>query len=47
LASEHDSVGFLKKKIHDGGDIRVGQKSIILTSKIQKYGFFKKLFHVL
>jgi hypothetical protein len=37
----------LLQKIQDGGDIRVGQKSLCFTSKIQKVRFFKKFFHVL
>jgi hypothetical protein len=36
-----------QQKIQDGGDIRVAQKSLFFTSKIQKVGFFKKIFHVL
>jgi hypothetical protein len=35
------------QKIQDSGDIRVGQKSLFFTSKIQQVRFFKKFFHVL
>jgi hypothetical protein len=35
------------QKNQDGGDIRVGQKSLFFTSKIQKKRFFKQFFHVL
>jgi hypothetical protein len=32
------------QKIQDGGDIRVGQKFLFFTSKIQKVRFFQKFF---
>jgi hypothetical protein len=41
LASEHDSVEILKKKIQDGGDIRVGRKSIFLPQKFKNRDFSK------
>jgi hypothetical protein len=41
FASEHDSVGILKKKIQDGGDIRQG-KNFFFYLRNSKIEIFQK-----